>query len=93
VLFDIPQGFMPLLMAIDGSRGVTGEWGTPYHPPTGGAKIGTQNLLWPFDIEQGNLILPEGGPGRPIDFWTGPVYDPVLEFDALARIYKRRNAQ
>ena len=91
VLFDISQGFLPVLTA--NGMLVTGEWGTPKRRSSDGARIETQNLLWPFDIKQGKLVLVGGGAGSPNMIWTGPVYDPVLEFDAMAERFKRRSAQ
>jgi len=73
VLFAIPTEFVP-----DGKN--YGSWGSP-------VKDGRVNLLWPYEIEAGRLVLVGTG-GR----YFGAPYDALAEFDELAARFGRRKA-
>ena len=87
VLFDIPQGFLPVLPDYYGISVTTIRWGDAYHEPDSN----TVNLLWPFDLIQGNLVLVGVG-SQPL-IGSGPGYNPIYEFDEMVKIYKRRDAK
>jgi len=84
LLFEIPQGLLPALPQHNGIGISISEWGHAYHMPYDG----TVNLLWPFELRQGNLVLT--GVGGRQTLWTGPTYNPIYEFDEMAKVYKRR---